>query len=414
MNHYINHVKSLYTRPTLNGIDGNMQLRSASPFELFLDLIFVIALSKLAHLFESNTLFGFLEATLLFIIIYSIWYTLTTYTVMFMSKDINYWTRAMVFVIMLPLMYFISLNSISTRKEIFVFCFALGLSKLLLALIFKDSIVNAPLNNIVMSAVHRSIAKTQLISAGLLFIAPLFNSNLILITILIFIAIREIIFIPRAKKKIIAKWSAPYLLNKQLFMERQLLFIILIFGESLIAILNNIDFSSGPLELLNVIILFSSLFLFYMRISEETEYNSRLINDSDNMRYWMLADYGIFLLFIVMSSIPHQFSEHGHLSLSSLVLLEIILIWLAASHHINDRITLKSAKTNIDRIFYDLDIKTIYLMYLVALSLLIFHGSELVIYMHILIYFLLHVLALPFRKHLIADKCNFAIYVDSK
>ncbi len=411
MKHYLNHIKSLYVRPTLNGIDGNMELRAASPFELFLDLIFVIALSKLGSLFEAQTIVSFLEATLLFTIIYSLWHTMTTYTVMFMKKETNYWTRAMVFIVLLPLIFFLGIDNLNTSKNIMVFCFSLATSKILLSIIFRDSIVNAPLNNITTSNLYLMISRNQLISAILLLIAGLVQNKLIFITLLVIISFREIVIISRKKNTIIKKSFAPLLINKQLFMERQLLFIILIFGESLVSIVTKLATNFNMNSFIHIAIVFAIMFLFYVRISEETEYNSTLIAHSDHLFTWLLNDYIIFVLFVQLSSIPELVAEHGKLPLFNLVTLIFVLLFTSLQHMNINQKNWSDITDPIESVYHNLEHKTLVAMTIVALLLIPFHGSVTVIYLLIFTFFLLHVLALPFRRHLIEDKCNFANHV---
>lgn len=414
MKHYIKHVGSLYKRPLVNGIDGAMELRAASPFELFLDLIFVIALAKLTTLLELQTIFSFFEATLLFFIIYSIWFTLTTYTVMFMKKEINYWTRAMIFLVMIPLIFFLGVNNLQDDHQIMVFCMSLAISKLLLALIFRDSIVNAPLNNIVISKVYLAMAKAQIISAVLLMIAAFSHNQAIFLILLTAIAIREVIISPIKRKQYVRKSFAPFLINKQLFMERQLLFIIVIFGESLLTLITNITSSHTDYASINIIVAFSIMFMFYMRISEESEYNKPVIEMSNNLPYWLVTDYMIFLLFFVISTIPHNFAEHGHIQDPILILLIMILIYIATLHLYLDIKSLKTLDNKIDKVFHKVDFYSLIIMYIIILSITIFHSSVFIIYLQVLLYFLLHIIALPFRSHLISKKCDFAKHVDNQ
>ncbi len=411
MKHYVNHIKSLYIRPTLNGIDGNMELRSASPFELFLDLIFVIALSKLSSLFEAQTIVTFFEATLLFAIIYSLWHTLTTYTVMFMKKETNYWTRAMIFIVLLPLIFFLGIDNLNTQQEIAIFCFSLATSKMFLSLIFRDSIINAPLNNIVTSNLYLMISKNQFISAIMLLIAGLIQNKALFIALLVIIALREIPLISYKKKQIINKSFSPLLINKQLFMERQLLFIILIFGESLIGIVENLANHVSLVSVVNIIMVFSIMFLFYVRISEESEYNSALIERSDNLLEWLINSYIIYILFLILSTTPELISEHGSLPSFNLLLLIIILVYTSLEHiRLNNKNT-QAISDPIENVYHSLENKMLIAMFVVTFLLIPFHSNTTLIYTILLVYFILHVLALPFRRHLIEDKCNFAKHI---
>ncbi len=408
MKPYIDHIKSLYIRPTLNGIDGNMDLRSASPFELFLDLIFVIALSKLSSLFETQTLLAFLEGTLLFAIIYSLWHTLTTYTVMFMKKETNYWTRAMIFIVLLPLIFFLGIESLNTQQEIAIFCFSLATSKMFLSLIFRDSIVNAPLNNIVTSNLYLMISKNQFISALMLLIAGLVQNKVLFLTLLVIIALREVPLISYKKKQIVSKSFSPLLINKQLFMERQLLFIILIFGESLIGIVENLANHVSLGSIINIVLVFAIMFLFYVRISEESEHNSALIQRSDNLLEWLTNSYVIYILFLTLSTTPELIHEHGSLPPFNLLVLIIILVYTSLEHIRLNNKNSEAITDPIENVYHKLENKMLIAMFAVTFLLIPFHANTTVIYIILLVYFTLHVFALPFRRHLIEDKCQFA------
>ncbi len=414
MNHYISHVKSLYKRPTLNGLDGIMDLRTASPFELFLDLIFVIALSKLTLIFEHQTIGSFIEASLLFMIIYSIWFTLATYTVMFFKSETNYWTRAMVFFIMIPLIFFLSVQSLDNQSQIFVFCLSLALTKLFLALVFRDSIVNAPLNNIVTSNLYLMISKHQLVNGLLLLLAAFIPNRLVFISLLMIVALTEVLVIPIKQHKIINKSFAPLLLNKQLFMERQLLFIILIFGESLISIVSTIDSTYNIQSIIYILITFAIMFMFYMRISEESEYNPALINRANNLNQWLANDYAIYLLFLIISIIPHVFEHNGYLPFDYLLIIIAINSYIVIEHLRLAKKNLNKIKKPIEAVYYKIDIKCLYLMAGLNILLLFFHGSQLAIFLNLLAFYTLHIVALPFRPHLISEKCDFDNYIAKK
>lgn len=406
MSKYLSHLKSLYVRPTLNGIDGTITHRAASPFELFLDLIFVVALARTAYLYELFTLTGFLAGTLFFIIIYSIWFTLTTYTVMFMKEEVNYWVRAMIFIIMLPMVFLLSIKGLNTRIDIFIFCTSIAASKFFLSRIFRDSILNAPLNHVAVSNVYTLISRRQAISALILFIAGFSPNQTILLILFAIVAINELILLPAKQHKVIVRQPFPMPVDYELLMERHLLFILLIFGEALVSIVSSIDFNSGTITIINAILIFASMFLFYVRIQEETEFNNYFINNSLSMPYMGTAKYFMLLLFILLSEVPHQIEHHSHPLPITVIFIFGIMIYIGTSHlHLNI-VSLKNLEDPFDRIFHKMDIKTIILMYITASMLLIFHHTTFQIYLITFTFFLLHTVALPFRKQLINKKCE--------
>ncbi len=414
MKKYLQHVKSLYTRPTLNGIDGHIKERGASPFELFLDLIIVIALSKTASLYEMQTMQAIFTAILFFIIIYSGWFTLTTYTVMFMQEEINYWLRAMIFIIMLPLIFLLGLTSLNTHLEIFIFCTCLALNKIMLAFIFRDSILNAPLNNIAVSNVYIMIARHQIFSACFLFLAAFSINKLMLAALLLLVAINDAIITPNKQKRIMRAQKFPIPINLELMMERNLLFTILIFGEGLISIVSNIYLSEGALMFVNVALIFGALFLFYTRLAEESQFNIMHKNNSISMQYNLIMNIALFILFVTLGEVPH-FLNHGQsLPFIDLLIIVSVLIYIVTSHLITNLRLLKIYDDPLDRLFHIVDVKLLIIMYFTISLLFFFHNSVFAIYFIIFCFFFLHVLALPFRRHLITNDCTLAKIIIKK
>ncbi len=406
MKRYVRHVASLYQRPMLNGIDGELEDRYANPFELFFDLVFVIALSKLAILLKSENPLSFIKAILMFSVVYSIWFTLTKYTVMFLKKETNYWTRAMIFIVMLPMIFFLSIEDVTTQFGNFVFYFTLALSKISLALIFRDTISNGPLNHITVSHVYRAISKYKLIVAALLMVNALIMNSLIQLLILTIVFIIEIIIIPRRSRQINKAHKFTMPMNYNLFIERQLLFLILVFGESLVSVVHYINFHNGFISILNVVIMFMTMFLFYVRMSEEVEHNPTLIKNSNSIFYWLRVNVAVFVLYQEISDFAAQYEELGHISERSAVIIAIVLVYIVIEHLRLNRANLIGKDNKEEKLFYKTDKKKLYLMLLIPIALVFIHTNIIVINLLLLTYFTLNVIALPYREHLISNKLD--------
>ncbi len=414
MKKYLKHVDSLYQRPTLNGIEGQLEERYANPFELFFDLVFVIALSKLAVLLKSSNILMFIQAILMFSVIYSVWFTLTKYTVMFLKKETNYWTRLMVFIVMLPMIFFLSIEDITTPIGNFTLYFTLAISKFALALIFRDSIENAPINHITASHVYRSIAKYKIVVAGLLMINAVIMNVYIQLLVLFFISIVELQLIPKRTRKIQKEHRFKMPLNYDLFIERQLLFLILVFGESLVSVIHHIDYTYEVYTIFNVIVMFTTMFLFYTRVSEEVEHNPKLIKKSNNIYYWLKANLAVFILYQEISDFNHQIKTFGHIEMRSIIIISLVLVYYALEHLRMNKANLKGKKDKQERLFYKTDIRLLYIMLVIPVILLLVHPNILIINLLLMIYFILNVAALPYREHLIKEKLDEIFHEEYK
>ncbi len=414
MKKYIKHLSSLYRRPTLNGIDGPIEERYANPFELFFDLVFVIALSKLAILFKSSNVIMFVQALLMFSVIYTIWFTLTKYTVMFLKKETNYWMRAMVFIVMLPMIFFLSIEDITTPLGNFTLYFTLAISKFSLALIFRDSIENAPLNHITVSHVYRSIAKYKILVTALLMINAFVINIYVQLVVLFVVSIVELRIIPRRTRRIQNEHAFKMPINYNLFIERQLLFLILVFGESLVSVVHHIDYSYGIFTIFNVIVMFITMFLFYVRISEEVEHNPKLIKKSNNIYYWLKANLVVFILYQEISDFPHQYETVGHLEMRSILIICFVLVYYACEHLRMNKANLNGKEDKEEKLFYKTDIRLLYIMLLIPIILIVFHPNMLIVNLLLMAYFMLNVGALPYREHLISHKLDEIFDEESK
>lgn len=401
MKKYLSHLKKLYQRPVLNGIDGEIQERYANPFELFFDLIFVIALSKLAILLKIGGTIYFIQTILMFSVIYTIWFTLTKYTVMFLKKDTNYWTRASIFIVMLPMVFFLSITDVTSPLGNFTFYFTLALSKFSLAVIFRDSIVNAPLNHITVSRVYKEIAKYKIVVTILLIINALVLNHTIQLSVLGIITLIEVFIIPKQTRKITRSLPFKMPMNYNLFIERQLLFLILVFGESLVTLVHHIDYQHGFLSIVNVFVMFLTMFLFYIRISEEVEHNPKWIRHSNNVFYWLRVNLSVFVLYQELSEISAEYAHDNTINQSSVLIIIAVLIYIVFEYFRLNTQNLKVKTAEQKRKFYIVDTKLLFVMLVIPGLLFFMHSSLLMINILLLIFFGLHVIALPLREHLL-------------
>lgn len=399
---YIKNIKYVFQRPTLNGLYGEFEERSAHPLELFFDLIFVIALANIAHHLEHMSLGSLLSSLLLYFVVYSIWYSITEYSAMFMTKQTNYFIRLMIFLIMLPMVFLTGITEFSSPNAIKIISLALASSRLMIGYIWRDAVINAPINNISLSIVYKMVSNFYMI-AGSLYILVLFNVKLFLFVLICNVIIESII-IPIKVRKIKKKLFFKVPINQELLIERHLLFIILVFGEGLVQAINTTNLDYGIEGILSPILLFSIAFVFYLRVFEEFSVSDYMTNVDGTWRYLTLNFFLLFL-FTVLGTIPHIIHEHHYLPFETKLLIFGLLQYVVISHTVVNIMQIHRYRCK-NYEFFVLDLITLGIMAIVAFGIF-WINSVLATYLLVLIFFILHVIAVPMRAHIIdqVDLC---------
>ncbi len=215
-------------RPQLRTLDANSPERHASWLELFFDLVFVLAVSKVAMILAANTdIYGFLKFTALFIPLWWSWAGFTFYADRFESEELSY--RVLMFAGMLAVAALsVSLAGAFTPAGDTAFVICYSLVTLILAALYVRSAFYVPLARAFSVQYVFGLSVTALIlCASLLFAPPLRY----FIWAAALIAELLIPFINRRLTRII-----PF--DHSHIPERLGLFTIIVLGEAVIATAN--------------------------------------------------------------------------------------------------------------------------------------------------------------------------------
>ncbi len=401
LNNYRKNLKYVFQRPTLNGINGEFEKRSAHPLELFFDLVFVIALANIALQLEHVSYTSIITALLLYVTVYSVWYSITEYSVMFTSSKTNYFSRLMIFLVMIPMVFMIGITELTNDFEVRLLVISLISSRLLMGFIWRDAVVNAPLNNISLSKVYIVVAK-YLILSGCIFIIPLIFPNLLIPILLINLFIESIIM-PLHRKKITKTLYFKVPMDEELLVERYLLFVIIVFGEGIVQAIGTTDLSYGIEGMLSPLLLFSIAFFFYIRVYEEFMFTDCLEEKEKNYNHFIL-NFLLLFLFTILGSLPDVIHEYNYLPMQYKVLLFCLLQYIVISHiRLNIKVLMNNNKVAKD--FYILDLITLIIMGIISVGVFLINQIN-GLYLLVLIFFILHVVAVPLRAHII-DQVQF-------
>lgn len=400
MKTYFKQLKKLSHRPILNGSNGVMKNRYATPLELFFDLIFVIALGSITHIFSSFTFSNILFGILIYSTMYSTWFYLTIFNVMYMKQDINYLLRLILFLIMLPMIFLLSIDNLDTASNIQMLVGTLGITKFMLAIAFRDSISSTKVKYVGVTKTYKMVSIFLIVSSLLLMSVIFVPKIKYLMIILSLVFLIEMLIINLYQKKIEKKFTSTILIDKKLLSERQLLFLILIFGEGLISLIHSISFESGIIKVLNLTLFFAITYLFYIRIYEETHHNEKMIQNSTNAYKYFLLSLNILILFLILGSIPQIIINIGYIPFKVQLTLFCLLSYICITHIIYNFNRLKEKIPKKNKIFHSFDLYMLTLMQILLFFIFIIDGQGTYVYLLVFIFFLLHVIALPFRPHL--------------
>ncbi len=423
MNNYFQLVKQAFSHPTLNNKDELKDLRTAHPLELFFDLVFVAALASVGHYFHHPTFSSVIQAIILFTSIYLIWVNITNYNIYYFGN--SYFIKFCLLITMIPVMFLISVDDVSSQLSIQVLAGSFALTRFSMAFIWNYSAVHRYRDidrnlhqqdhHIYMRVMGRYLRGSFVIS-GFISLIPVFKPDILLTCLLLSILTEfgiKLICNHRLKR-----YDAPFF-DFDLLKERHLLFVILVWGEGLMTIINQINWENNPLYvLISTIILFLILFSFFIRAVEEFDiYNYY----EKNQRFFEINN-GIFpfltlALFVSLSMVVAE----PHVHLANRIIIIICLIYIVTSHIIFNNQIKKKQQTDstLHTLLFDeesikivmnenyqkylaIDLRLLYIQFVLVI-VLIFVQSSLLFVLITLIFFLLHIAAVPYRYYLFAD-----------
>lgn len=391
---YFSNLKVAFKRPYINGVDGKYFKRGSDPLELFFDLIFVVTLAKISnqlhYLTPSNIFYSFI----LFVTLFLIWYNVTKYAMYFISNKSDYFLRTMIFLVMIPVLLISGINDYSSPEAIRILAGLIGITRLICAYIWRDAIINAPINHIATSKKYKFVSQRLKVSAGVTLLGIIFPEQFIIF--LIISLILETIFMPIVMRKKHNKGLIDF--DTILFNERKLLFVILIFGEAITKTFSVYDITAGLKTAITPLMIFAIIYLFFLRLNEETQIRNTK-KETTSIYLNAVFNFFLILLFSVLTVLENSQLHGEEISFFTISVLVFILTYISVAHYINNYISLKKKSQKIKplRNFYVLDQTMNILMLLVAMIILIFHPTGNIVIFEVLIFFFLHSVAVPLR-----------------
>ncbi len=421
---YISYIKSAFESPELNNEKGKFNIRQASPLELFFDLVFVILLANIGHLFYDLSIENIILTIALYVSIYAVWSDMNMYFMRFFNA--SYRVRFGLVLIMMPLLWLAGINDFHTQQSIELVVLAFFFSKMALMIVWYTTVFK---NNKVDNQIFKKTVKIELqgllISSLIILIVFVYPTILFLSLMLILSLLFEVLYInlmyKRYFKELIADENKKtsnknntiesVLLSKhmpqidyELLKERHVLFLILVFGEGVVSSVKifNIDITA-IFSLLDMFFMFAIVVFFFFRVYEEfiiMEYNDHIKKTItfNHMTFAMV----ILILFSLLGAIT---VEQNILFISYRILISLLLIYNCIWHLVKN---IKPKTRNLSKsenYFRKLDNKILIVMVFLAVSL-IFITKVTTFLLVVMIYFFIHLIPIVYRYANFKNKIN--------
>ncbi len=387
MNDFIKTFKynKYYWKGNIEVTNTHKSSRNASWLELFVDLVFVAGFSLLVHgLIETRDLFGLIITILYFLLIWSSWYSTTTYSDLFEQRGILH--RSIMFAnlvsssfILIP--YSSNYEEYLNNESLFIgFTIALISSRIIMFLTWHNAYKNS----------YNKFLKLYLKGKYLSFLTSIFlaiiaifliNITPLFLTFIVFLICINEIILPMLNKDSKINPNNKKFFNTEHLVERFGLFTMLIIGESILSIINNIQ--NTKFNIMDIVILF--LFFLFIFLTWFLYYEIIMNKGIKNPNNWILMHIILhfsFLLIAVGINLNLHDMSHGfnNFLLYSLIVYFIALTLLKSTLDVKQ--TLHYAHYNLDesKIQKRMTIITfISIIYLIMLLILNFNSIILVI-----------------------------------
>ncbi|MFV0288060.1 MAG: low temperature requirement protein A [Mycoplasmatales bacterium] len=391
MKDYFKHLKRSFAPLHLNNEDNLDNARASHPLELFFDLVFVVALGKVSHVFLQPDVKNIIMAIILFLAIYQIWKNITKFNAYFFQHSL---INSFLFVIiMIPIFFITSMVNYNNLNNIYLLIVLFTFSRLILSFTWYKLVYK---NKLITNTYINKVAKYY---SGLYI-----SSSLILLVSFINYQLFYLILITSVLVEIMGTYFVHYKLKKftrpqidiDLLQERRVLFVILIWGEALVTAGSVFPkYSSFTQAITMNLALFLIISFFFLRAvaSFGDAYNIK------RMKFWLIefTDYTFPLqslsLFVSIAGIAstQQINE-----LSRWIVI-IDLAYINLTHYLGNLKATKQEYINANLAkFIKLDNLCLLLQGLITVILIFVTGPQIFVYL-ILLIFILHFLAVPIR-----------------
>ncbi len=414
MSNYFTYLKKAFEKPVLNNDGTTVINRTASPLELFFDLIFVILFANIGHLFYEPTFSNMLLAIALFLSIYMIWTNMNMFFMRFFGS--TYKIRFGLIIVMIPLLVLAGIEDFHTQRSVYLIVFGFFLSRVtLIVLWYRSVVINETIDNQIFKWGVKIDITGFSISASMILLVLFWPTVLVLSSVLLISIFVEYGYIKYRYSKL-TKGNGSLLHNDKmpgvdykLLKERHLLFLILIFGEGIVSSIHAFS-TEGELfiSLFHMLLIFIIVILFFTRVYEEFLILEYTKEKSENFLYTHLVFS--FILLILFSILGAIMSSELDIELAYRIIISIILMYISISHFFNNRKKSIGITSISQKDFKKIDQRMNILMFLIAI-LILFITNQTFFLLLLMLYFILHIVAMPYRYQLfkvkLYDEINF-------
>lgn len=391
---YFNYLKASFSSLKLNNEFNLNDKRTSHPIELFFDLVFVVVLGKVGHVFLHPHPQDIIIGIILFLSVYQIWNNITKFNVYFFKPGLL--ISFLFLILMIPVFLISGLNNYQSMQNIYILIITLGISRISLTFAwYKFIYKNKNITNLYAKKVAYKNIIIFLISTIVLFLS-VFNYKLFYLFLLITI-IFEIVFSSIIPIKISGKYkySKPFI-DEKLLLERRTLFVILVWGEALVTAGSLISEYNNLLQaLLMSLSLFFIIGLFFLRAI--MSFGDIITTEELNPVIIDFTDYTFPLitlsLFISMAGI----SIVQEIPSISKIIVIFDLLYINIYHLMGNIVVAKQNSSNENlQYFFKIDNQLLIIQIIITVMLLFVQSPAVFIYLNLLI-FILHFLAIPIR-----------------
>lgn len=312
--------KIAFARPEMQELSDSDH-RSASAVELFVDLIYVVALGNITHVYiDHPTVDSFIQTILMIATILVMWISLTMYNQRYEMN--NLYHRFMMAISMMPILILASINSFVDSSNNFIMfninfvLFGYVFSRVFVVILWHIASFSKKRNGIYYDVLRKQVIGltfVYLTAAALGALVAVYPENMLLLW---GTAICIELFGPMLFTQFLHRKTNKFpKLHTHLRAERYLLFTILVLGEGLVLTKTNLaelEMFSGTLimsVLLFLLIIFQ-LFWFYLDF-----YSKFAIKAKSNLwtMTFLIHTITMYLILVLVGTIVHGifYGQHG-------------------------------------------------------------------------------------------------------
>lgn len=391
---YFKYLKESFSPLTLNNEKDLSNERASHPLELFFDLVFVVALGKVGHVFLHPDIRSIIGAVILFLSIYQIWRNITKFNTYFFKQGLV--ISFLFLFVMLPVFFIASIPNYKDPHYVYLLIVSFAISRLSLTLAWYKLVhKNKLIQNEYINKLSKAYSITFLIST-ILTLLTLINYRLFTLMLIVILILEISSTISIYKKLNNDPKLTPPLVDTKLMQERRVLFVILVWGEALVTAGSVFsEYSSFSTALFMSLAMFLIIGFFFIRAV--MSFGDTYIEEGMSPGYLNFTDYTFPLvslsLFVSIAGIAS--AEHVNELSKWIVIFD--LAYINGSHFLANLGGIKANNLDYNLAeFVKLDNFFLIIQFIITFILIFTKSSDTFVYL-ILFIFILHAIAIPIR-----------------